>query len=107
MMNTFRGPNVARHARAREVTVAVCAYERVLRVRIEDRGAGFDLQAALAGHTSRGVVGMRERAVLLGGRIGIETAPGYGTQVHVEFPIGGPDKHVSRRDSHDYHRSGG
>ena len=98
--------NVARHAGAEEVAVTVCAHEQVLRARIEDHGAGFDLQAALAGHTSRGVTGMRERAVLLGGRITITTAPGHGTQVQVEFPLGGSGEDGPRRDCHDHHRTG-
>jgi len=61
---------------------------------ISDDGVGFEAQAArargLAGQSS-GLLGMAERASLLGGRFGIESAPGRGTRVWAKFamPEGG------------------
>jgi signal transduction histidine kinase len=80
--------NVARHARVSEVTVRVWAGEVTLGVQIEDRGAGFNLDTALAAHTSTGLTGMRERVSLLGGRLTVESTPGQGTCVTAEFPLG-------------------
>jgi len=42
--------------------------------------------------TGLGLLGMRERAALLGGRIDIASAPGEGTRVHVTIPLSPPDR---------------
>ena len=57
-----------------------------LHVQVEDRGLGFD--EAATGLTS-GLAGMRERAVLVGGRLAIESTPGAGTLVSVDLPLDG------------------
>lgn len=82
--------NVARHARVSEVTVRLWADQEMLSVQIEDRGAGFDSEAALAINASSGLSGMRERARLLGGQLTVESSPGEGTCVTVELPLGSP-----------------
>jgi signal transduction histidine kinase len=51
---------------------------------VEDDGGGFDPAAQ---HDGLGLVGMRERAALAGGRLTIETAPGRGTTVVAEVPL--------------------
>ena len=52
---------------------------------VEDDGIGFDPKAAW--QSSRlGLLGMRERAEMLGGSMEIESTPGTGTTVHVEVP---------------------
>jgi len=81
--------NVARHAGVSKVTVRLWADEEALNVQIEDQGAGFDREAALATGTSSGLSGMHERVALLGGRLTIETAPGTGTRLTAELPLGG------------------
>jgi signal transduction histidine kinase len=81
--------NVARHAEVREATVHVWADLDMLCVQVEDRGAGFDAKAAIAKHVSSGVAGMRERALLLGGELNIESAPGKGARLTAEFPLHG------------------
>lgn len=82
--------NVARHAGASEVTVRLWADQEMLNAQIEDRGAGFDPEAALAINASSGLSGMRERAGLLGGQLTVESVPGEGTCVTVELPLGTP-----------------
>ena len=74
--------NVARHARAGRVTVAVsgCDGPRV-RVTIADDGAGFDPDRL--GDGGSGLAGMRERALLAGGRLELLTTPGGGTTVEL------------------------
>jgi signal transduction histidine kinase len=78
--------NVARHAGVSQANVDVWARPTSLGVRIEDRGRGFDVPAALASRAS-GLEGMRERSRLAGGRLIIESAPGRGTDISVELPL--------------------
>jgi PAS domain S-box-containing protein len=81
--------NVARHAGVCEAQVRVWADQDTLGLRIADRGKGFDPDLALAAGTTSGLIGMRERAVLLGGQLTIESAPGEGTCVTAEWPLEG------------------
>jgi PAS domain S-box-containing protein len=81
--------NVARHARVDGATVHLGAESGVLRVQIRDVGMGFDPTAAGKREASCGLLGMRERAVLLGGQLQVESAPGAGVQVVAELPFHG------------------
>jgi hypothetical protein len=60
-----------------------------VRVTIEDNGRGFAVAAALA-RGRLGLLGMRERAEMLGGQLEIESKPGAGTKVHVQAPVHQP-----------------
>ena len=82
--------NAARHASVARVEVEVTAEATRLLVHIEDRGRGFDVDAALAGPSS-GLAGMRERARLLGGRLTMESAAGSGTRLRLVLPLPGSD----------------
>ncbi len=81
--------NVIRHAHA--TTASVVIERRTDRVRaiIEDDGCGFD-PASLSGDGHLGLNGIRERAALLNGHLIIESAPGHGTTLYVEFPLPAP-----------------
>jgi signal transduction histidine kinase len=79
--------NAAKHARARSVTVEVEGVDGVLRVCVRDDGVGG---ADLAGGS--GLVGLKDRAEALGGRIRLDSARDAGTAVQVELPLSGaPD----------------
>jgi PAS domain S-box-containing protein len=78
--------NVARHADVDEVAVRLWTEQGILNVRIEDQGAGFDPEHAMAAESS-GLVGMRERAILLGGSLTIESTPGAGTRLAAQLPL--------------------
>ncbi len=80
--------NVARHAGVSEVTTRLWADRDTLGVQIEDRGVGFDVESALTKGASSGLPGMQERVALLGGQLTIDSAPGTGTRVTAEFPLG-------------------
>ncbi len=80
--------NIARHAQTDSADVSLFVDRDVLVVQIEDHGRGFDL-AARDGSRSIGLVGMRERALLAGGRLQIVSTPGDGTQILAELPIDG------------------
>jgi signal transduction histidine kinase len=88
--------NVARHAGASKATVRLWADDETMGVQIEDQGAGFDLEAALSTGASSGLAGMHERVALLGGQLTIETAPGTGTRLTAELPLGGPGERGGR-----------
>jgi two-component system sensor histidine kinase DegS len=56
---------------------------------IQDDGDGFDVEQVLArrGDTGMGLIGMRERLGVLGGRVDIRSAPGRGTDVEIVIPL--------------------
>lgn len=78
--------NVARHAGVKQVEVNLRVEESALRILIKDLGAGFDPRTLPAGATA-GISGMRERAIMLGGRLKIESAPGVGTLLIAKLPL--------------------
>jgi signal transduction histidine kinase len=77
--------NVVKHASARSVSIVVAAAKRSVRAVIEDDGAGF--VTGTVREQALGLVGMRERAQLLGGRLEVESSPGAGTTVVAELPL--------------------
>lgn len=77
--------NVARHAGAARVTVSLTGTRGRVQLRVEDDGAGFDPAAVPPGRF--GLLGMSERARLLGGALTIESAPGAGTVLEVSVPL--------------------
>lgn len=81
--------NVIRHARAKRVSVELRQLDSTLHVLIRDDGAGFDVAAARAVGEGKtlGLLGMEERALLVGGQITVESEPGKGTAVRVSLPL--------------------
>lgn len=80
--------NVYKHAAATHVAVMLERRDDRLTLIIEDNGRGFDPQrlASGAGGRGLGIIGMRERATLIGGEVEVETAPGRGTTVFLRAP---------------------
>jgi PAS domain S-box-containing protein len=79
--------NVGRHAQARKVAIQIAADARTLRISVRDDGRGAPPEAFEA-PTAYGVMGMRERARHLGGRIDIESRPGAGSVFHLHMALG-------------------
>jgi signal transduction histidine kinase len=79
--------NVARHANASAVTVRLWATQDTLGMQVADDGVGFNPEMALTRGTSTGLSSMRERAVLLGGNLEIESSSGMGTRLTAELPL--------------------
>jgi signal transduction histidine kinase len=79
--------NVGRHAQATRVNVLLEPRDGGIALEIRDDGAGIP-DAARYDAASLGLLGMRERAELLGGRMEVAGAPGRGTSVTVYLPLG-------------------
>lgn len=82
--------NILRHSKATEATILLDIREEGVVVSIRDNGCGFDLSrlgTARPGHL--GLTGMRERALLVGGNLVIESCPGKGTRLNLEIPRDG------------------
>lgn len=77
--------NIKRYADARQVRIELQASGADLGLAVQDDGKGFDLQEA-AQRKSFGLLGMRERALTLGGQLTIASQPGRGTRVSVMLP---------------------
>jgi PAS domain S-box-containing protein len=78
--------NVARHAQASSVNINLQEQAGGLVLEVRDNGRGVT-EAELADPKSLGLVGMRERALLLGGEATIQGAVGKGTTVKVKIPL--------------------
>lgn len=81
--------NIARHARASQVTLTVDFTSEGLMLTIEDNGIGFvvpEQPANLVSNGHFGLMGMRERALLYRGHLTIQSAPGQGTKLIVYLP---------------------
>ncbi|MDB6036586.1 MAG: signal transduction histidine kinase, partial [Verrucomicrobiales bacterium] len=78
--------NVIRHAHATRVEIILETENDTLRLLVQDNGIGFNAVQMRDPH-SLGLLGMRERALLLGGRFEISGIPGKGTRVSVTMPF--------------------
>ncbi len=79
--------NARKYAQARRVKVSLAVRDSVLEVVVQDWGRGFDPEATRNRQECMGLVGMRERAHLVGGRCTIHSEPGKGTRVLVRLPL--------------------
>ncbi|MGC3023793.1 MASE4 domain-containing protein [Burkholderia sp. DN3021] len=86
--------NVARHAAASHADVELVHGDDAIALTIRDDGAGFD-PGAPRKSSSFGLVGLRERAYLVGGTLQITTTLGEGTTVEVEIPLSHPQAAVA------------
>ncbi len=77
--------NVAQHAGAKRVTVRLVATPEQVWLVVEDDGRGFDTSDVPEDH--HGLVGMSERAEMLGGTLRVGSSPGAGTWVEARLPL--------------------
>jgi PAS domain S-box-containing protein len=77
--------NVSRHAQAHRVDISLIREGDDYVMKVRDNGRGFDANMRKA--ESFGLVGIRERALLLGGTVDIESRPGDGTEVVIRIPV--------------------
>jgi two-component system, NarL family, sensor histidine kinase UhpB len=76
--------NALRHAGAENVRVALVREDGEVELRVGDDGRGFSFEQAARG---LGIAGMRERALLVGGDLRVESRPELGTRVSLRVPI--------------------
>ncbi len=81
--------NAARHADASLVEVVLSFEHDLLSLEVKDDGVGFDAKATSVAPSSVGLIGMRERAQLVGGVLVVRSRPGEGTQLSVTVPLEG------------------
>lgn len=78
--------NVARHAGAHKIIATLVQGNDSVVLKISDDGKGFD-PAEIKGRKTLGLLGMKERAMMMGGKYEIASEPGKGTTVFVEVPL--------------------
>lgn len=78
--------NIAKHAGASSVDISLACADGHVIVRVRDDGRGFDT-ADRRKHGSFGLLGLRERAYLVDGRVAVDSAPGRGTTIEVRIPL--------------------
>ncbi len=78
--------NITRHARARHAWVRVIPREQKLEIEIADDGVGFEPTAVIPSAGHYGLIGLHERARLIGGQLAIRSSPGNGTTLRIDVP---------------------
>lgn len=81
--------NVCRHAKATTINLRIKERANTMTLQIWDNGRGFEANA-LNGGEALGLIGMRERARLLGGKLTVSSRPGKGTRITASFPYTAP-----------------
>lgn len=83
--------NIAHHAEAKNASLRMLYTDAAVSILIEDNGKGFDAESAIehdaSGEGHFGLLGMRERATIIGAQFVVTSKPGQGTRVHVRFPL--------------------
>lgn len=90
--------NIRKHAKAKQVKVIFQKADNLLRILVEDDGCGFDTADIRESKKNFGLQIMAERAAEEGGRLWIESKPGAGTKVMVEFSL---NKTESKEGHHE------
>jgi len=79
--------NIATHSGADLVRISLSRKDSFIEFAIQDNGQGFDVEKVLTSGKGRGLLTMRERAVLSGGLFNIESTPGKGTTLRISWPF--------------------
>ena len=79
--------NAHKYSNAKNVSILLEKQKYDISLIIEDDGIGFDTDKKTDGKAGLGLIGMRERATLLGGNLEIESSPGNGTTLFVRVPV--------------------
>lgn len=84
--------NIRRHADAQHATLTLAYRDDLLHITVEDDGGGFDpTSVGREGRGHFGLLGVLERAAVVGGTVEIDSAPGKGTRLHIHIPYPGVD----------------
>ena len=80
--------NTAKHAQANNVDISLKESNGTITMTIDDDGCGFTLPDEIGVLTTTGhfgLVGLRERIILIGGKLQLKSSPGKGTHIHIEW----------------------
>ncbi|HEX2618266.1 MAG TPA: ATP-binding protein, partial [Flavobacteriales bacterium] len=93
--------NVARHAKARTVTVRIRCQPGQATLIVADDGRSFNVLRALQAKDGNrlGLLGMRERAEMVGGTMVVDSVPGKGTRITASVPFAATPKDKNRHDA--------
>ncbi|MBL9204753.1 MAG: PAS domain S-box protein [Opitutaceae bacterium] len=93
--------NVSKHARARETHVTITRLRSGIRLEVMDNGMAFDVERLSSPKWKQrlGLIGMRERVEMVGGRFSVESSPGKGTTVRSDVPFASPAPRLQARVS--------
>ena len=83
--------NIVRHANATRVVIAMAHTGSFIELRIEDNGTGFPDPSLRVPGKSFGLIGIRERVLMLGGELSLGNLPGGGASMVVKLPLSGAD----------------
>ena len=89
--------NVARHSGATNVNIELTHDNQAVSLKVEDNGRGITTEEVMA-HDSLGLLGIRERAEMIGGHLTLEGKPGVGTLVRVRIPLSATKVDVENHD---------
>ncbi len=82
--------NIAKHAHAKNVNINLNIKKTAIKVQVTDDGRGFDVKEAMITKDrprGLGLLGMKERVELVGGRLDIRSGSGGGTEINIEIPL--------------------
>lgn len=94
--------NTVKHAQAHQVWIRISCEDSVIAIEVQDDGRGFDEKSLHPSPTDTrglGILGMKERASLVGGVVKIESGQGKGTTVRIEVPVEGGNDGFGQGDS--------
>jgi len=86
--------NILRHAEARNVSIRLWPEEGIVYLEVQDDGQGFDVERISGEAVSKkqlGLLGVKERVSLVGGRVKVESVLGSGSRVRVSIPLSGEE----------------
>jgi len=91
--------NVARHAQASRVEASILGLPDAVSLQIKDNGKSFEVERVLHAKKNErlGLLGMRERVEMVGGKFTVESAPGHGTTIQAQIPLGNGPRAGRRR----------
>ena len=94
--------NISKHAEASQVEISLEQRDSTIYASIIDNGRGFDLDKVLHPESPErgfGIIGMQERISLLGGKIDIQSRPGFGTRIHIDVPYKKEESDDNEKDT--------
>lgn len=86
--------NVAGHSKAKEVKLTIIRLNGLVRMEVEDNGEGFDVERSRMSQNGErlGLLGMRERVEMVGGKFQVESGIGQGTIIRADIPVETPKR---------------